>query len=58
MNDGKGPDVDIYFDTPSPSSSYLINTESKLIIDLSDETGINTTGTGIVTIPDFFGHIE
>ena len=47
VNDGKGPDVEIYFDAPSPSTSYLINPDSKLIVKLSDETGINSTGTGV-----------
>lgn len=47
VNDGSGPEIDIYFDDPSYSDSYLINPNSKLIIELRDETGINTTGTGV-----------
>ncbi|MEJ2613941.1 MAG: type IX secretion system sortase PorU, partial [Ignavibacteriaceae bacterium] len=47
VNDGKGPDVEIYFDTETPSTSYLINPTSTLIVKLSDETGINSTGTGV-----------
>ncbi len=47
VNDGKGPDVEIYFDDATPSTSYLINPNSKLIVKLSDETGINSTGTGV-----------
>ena len=47
VNDGKGPDVEIYFDSPTPNTSYLINPNSKLIVKLSDETGINSTGTGV-----------
>ncbi len=47
VNDGKGPDVEIYFDAATASNSYLINPNSKLIVKLTDETGINTTGTGV-----------
>ncbi|MFZ0454681.1 MAG: C25 family cysteine peptidase, partial [Ignavibacteriaceae bacterium] len=47
VNDGKGPDVEIYFDSATPSTSFLINPNSKLIVKLSDETGINSTGTGV-----------
>ena len=47
VNDGKGPDVEIYFDVASPSNSYLINPNSKLIVNVSDETGLNSTGTGV-----------
>ncbi|MFO7447902.1 MAG: type IX secretion system sortase PorU [Ignavibacteriaceae bacterium] len=47
VNDGKGPDVEIYFDDTSFEDSYLINPNSELIVKLSDETGLNTTGTGV-----------
>ncbi len=47
VNDGKGPDVEIYFDAATASNSYLINPNSWLIVKLTDETGINTTGTGV-----------
>ncbi len=47
INDGKGPDIDIYFDDASATNSNLINPNSTLVIKLSDETGLNTTGTGI-----------
>jgi hypothetical protein len=46
-NDGKGPEIEIFFDDISYSGSYLINPDSRLIIRLFDETGINTTGTGV-----------
>ncbi len=39
--------MEIYFDVASPSNSYLINPNSKLIVNVSDETGLNTTGTGV-----------
>jgi hypothetical protein len=47
VNDGNGPEIDIYFDDPSYLNTYLINPDSRLIVMLSDETGINTTGTGV-----------
>ncbi len=46
-NDGKGPDIDIFFDNASALNSNLISPNSDLVIKLSDETGLNTTGTGI-----------
>lgn len=47
VNDGKGPDIDIFFDNASALNSSLISPNSDLVIKLSDETGLNTTGTGI-----------
>lgn len=47
VNDGKGPEIDIYFDDTSFNESYLINPNSNLIAKLFDETGLNTTGTGV-----------
>jgi hypothetical protein len=47
VNDGKGPEIAIYFDDESFESSYLVNPDFTLIAKLSDETGLNTTGTGI-----------
>lgn len=46
-NDGKGPDISIYFDNTSAVNSFLINPNSTMVIKLSDETGLNTTGTGV-----------
>lgn len=46
-NDGKGPTIEIYFDDVAYSNSYLVNSDPKLIVKLYDETGLNTTGTGI-----------
>ncbi len=46
-NDGKGPEIEIYFDDISYGTSYLVGPSPKLIIKLNDETGLNTTGTGI-----------
>ncbi len=47
VNDGSGPEIDIYFDDPAYTGSYLINPDSRLIVKLFDGTGINTTGTGV-----------
>ncbi|MDT3696559.1 MAG: type IX secretion system sortase PorU [Ignavibacterium sp.] len=47
VNDGKGPNIDIYFDDISANNGYLVNQNPKLIVNLSDETGLNTTGTGV-----------
>jgi len=46
-DDGKGPVIEIAFDDASNISGYLINPNSKLIVKLSDETGLNTTGAGV-----------
>ncbi len=46
-NDGKGPDIEIYFDDVAYSNGYLVNQNPNLIVKLSDETGLNTTGTGV-----------
>ena len=46
-SDGKGPDIAIYFDNVNFTSSYLVNPNFTLIAKLSDQTGLNTTGTGI-----------
>lgn len=47
INDGKGPDISIYFDNSEAINSYLVNPNSTMVIKLSDETGLNTTGTGV-----------
>jgi hypothetical protein len=47
VNDGKGPEIEIYFDNTSYTDSYLITPSSTLIATLKDETGLNTTGTGV-----------
>lgn len=46
-NDGQGPDISIYFDNVNFENSYLVNPNFSLIVKLSDQTGLNTTGTGI-----------
>ncbi|MFA5805012.1 MAG: type IX secretion system sortase PorU [Melioribacteraceae bacterium] len=47
VNDGKGPEIAIYFDDINFQSSYLVNPDFTLLAKLSDRTGLNTTGTGI-----------
>lgn len=47
VNDGSGPEIEIYFDDTSYENSNLVNSSSELIVKLSDESGINTTGTGV-----------
>src|SRR5574338_1144042 len=47
VNDGKGPDIEIYFDDVAYNNGYLVNQNPNLIVKLSDETGLNTTGTGV-----------
>lgn len=47
VNDGKGPAISIHFDDASFNNANLITPNSLLIVKLSDDTGLNTTGTGI-----------
>jgi len=46
-DDGKGPDIEITFDNAENMGGYLVNPDSRLIIRLADETGLNTTGAGV-----------
>jgi len=45
-NDGLGPEIEILYDNET-KSSYLVSPNFKLRVKLFDETGLNTTGTGI-----------
>lgn len=47
VDDGKGPEIEIYFDDTHNQNAYIIKPNSTLIVKLSDETGLNTTGTGV-----------
>jgi len=47
VNDGEGPEIEILFDDAAYQNAYLVGPQPKLIVKLSDETGINTTGTGV-----------
>jgi len=46
-NDGKGPAIEIFFDDVAFNNSYLVGPNPNLIVKLSDDTGLNTTGTGV-----------
>jgi Peptidase family C25/Propeptide_C25 len=47
VNDGKGPVMSIYFDKKNDENSYMVTPNSTLYVDISDGTGINTTGNGV-----------
>ncbi|MEI7811739.1 MAG: type IX secretion system sortase PorU [Ignavibacteria bacterium] len=47
VNDKKGPQVDIAFDDVNGDNSMLVKPDFTLYVRLKDETGLNTTGTGI-----------
>lgn len=47
LNDGKGPEIGIRFDNLQNADGYLVNPNSSLLVTLADETGLNTTGSGI-----------
>jgi len=46
-NDGNGPEIEIYFDDIAYNNGYLVDQNPNLIVKLSDQTGLNTTGTGV-----------
>ena len=46
-NDGIGPSVYCYLNSPSFSNGGDVNTEPMFFAEISDEDGINTTGSGI-----------
>lgn len=47
VNDGKGPSLDVYLNDQSFINGSLANDSPNLIVELSDSSGINTTGTGV-----------
>ena len=47
VNDGNGPDIEVFFDNSEYRNAYLVGPEPNMIVKLSDETGLNTTGTGV-----------
>ncbi|MGE5496796.1 MAG: type IX secretion system sortase PorU, partial [Syntrophothermus sp.] len=47
VNDRKGPEVEIAFDRLDGVNSVLVSPDFTLYVKLKDETGINTTGSGI-----------
>jgi len=47
VNNKIGPDISIYIDDTTSKVISLANPNSTLIVKLSDDNGLNTTGTGI-----------
>ncbi|MCH7774363.1 MAG: type IX secretion system sortase PorU, partial [Bacteroidetes bacterium] len=47
VNDGNGPEIEIFFDDATYYNAYLVGPDPTLIVKLTDETGLNTTGTGV-----------
>lgn len=46
-NDGKGPEISLYLNTPSFVDGSEVNATPYLYAELYDENGINTIGTGV-----------
>lgn len=46
-NDNKGPQMDVYLNDERFVNGNLVSDSPKLIVKLSDDSGINTTGTGV-----------
>ena len=46
-NDGRGPEIKLYLNTPSFVSGDKVNSTPCLCVELFDENGINTVGAGI-----------
>lgn len=47
VNDGKGPEIKMYLNTPSFVDGDEVNATPCLVAELFDENGINTVGAGI-----------
>ncbi|MEX0721612.1 MAG: type IX secretion system sortase PorU, partial [Balneolaceae bacterium] len=47
LNDGKGPALNVFLNDERFVNGSLINSSPNLIIELEDQSGINTTGTGV-----------
>ncbi len=47
VNDGNGPEMDVFLNDERFVNGNLVNGSPKLIIELKDQSGINTTGTGV-----------
>jgi len=47
VSDSKGPDVELFLNSESFKDGDQVSASSVLIANISDETGINTSGTGI-----------
>ncbi|XWN36116.1 MAG: type IX secretion system sortase PorU [Balneola sp.] len=47
VNDGEGPRMDIYLNDEKFVNGNLVSDSPELIVELQDNSGINTTGTGV-----------
>ncbi|MFN1834608.1 type IX secretion system sortase PorU [Balneola sp. MJW-20] len=47
INDGQGPSLDLYLNDERFVNGNLVSDSPKLVVELEDESGINTTGTGV-----------
>jgi len=47
QNDGQGPDLDVYLNNKNFVNGNLVGNSPTLFVELSDQSGINTTGTGV-----------
>lgn len=47
VNDGTGPSMNIYLNDEKFVNGNLVNDSPTLIVELEDNSGINTTGTGV-----------
>ena len=46
-NDGSGPELDVFLNDQSFVNGNLVGSTSNLIVEIFDESGINTTGLGV-----------
>ena len=60
ITDAEGPSIDIFLNDSKFVSGGISNSNPKLIVQLSDSSGINTTGTGIGhdLVATIFGNTE
>ena len=47
VNDGSGPELDVYLNDDTFFNGDLSGNSPRLIVELTDSSGINTTGTGV-----------
>lgn len=47
QNDNRGPEMQVYLDSPDFVDGAMVGSNPKLIVEISDETGVNATGTGV-----------
>jgi len=47
QNDNRGPEMQVYLDSPDFMDGAMVGSNPKLIVELRDDTGINATGMGV-----------